>query len=126
MILLFQLTEPAGKVMDHAFGISPDTVFGFVVALLVLIMLALTAAIIYLWRDKQSSTKETFAKIEALTSNSITVIQANVSVLTAIRESLDDLREKTPEQIRDVENRLTTVVERNGQALQGLLISMKK
>lgn len=125
-MMLLQAVEPAQKVLDQAFGLNPDSVFGFLVALLILIMLALTTAIVYLWRDNNKTSKEMTLKYEQLAQNTVTVIQNNVAVLSAMKDALTDLADKTPDQIRELEGRVINAVQRSGDDLKSVITTMLK
>jgi len=125
-MIFLQAIEPAQKVLDHAFGLNPDSVFGFLVALLIVIMLALAGGIVYLWRDHNKTYNNMIEKYETLSQNTVTVIQNNVAVLTAMKDALTDLADKTPDQIKETENRVIAAVQRSGDDLKSVITTLMK
>ena len=126
MMMLLQAVEPAQKVLDQAFGLNPDSVFGFLVALLIFAIVALATAVVYLYRSNSASSKELTEKYEDLAQNTVTVIQNNISVLTAMKDALTDLADKTPSQIKELEGRVINAVQRSGDDLKSVITTILK
>ena len=126
MTFFLQAVEPAQKVLDQAFGLNPGSVVGFLVALLILAILALATAVVYLYRSNSTTSKELTEKYETLAQNTVTVIQNNVAVLTAMKDALTDLANKTPEQIHELENRVINAVQRSGDDLKSMITRITK
>lgn len=125
-MMLLQAVEPAQKVLDQAFGLNPDSVFGFLVALLIFAIVALATAVVYLYRSNSASSKELTEKYEDLAQNTVTVIQNNISVLTAMKDALTDLADKTPSQIKELEGRVINAVQRSGDDLKSVITTILK
>lgn len=120
--MLFLQAIEATKVLDSAFGIDPGKVFGFLVAFQIFVLIGVTWAVIYLWRENQAIRK----KLEDLTSNAITVISNNVSVLNTLDDSIGELRTGIPKHIDAVEDRLQKEVSRNGEEIKRVLTKLEK
>ena len=122
MMYLFQLEETAIKVVDKAFTISPDTVFGALVGLLVLGIVGLAY-----WIKKQGDQiGELNKKVISLTESAITVITNNSNVLESLSEAIHDLRSATPAQIKDTEERIKEAIQHSHGNLKVVLENIRK
>lgn len=120
-MFLFQAVE-ATKVLDSAFGINPDKVFGVLVGVLICVIIAMGY-----WLVRQSNeNKEIQHKLHELTTNAITVITNNVNVLNSLGDAIDNLKTATPAQILASEARMIEEIKRSSGDLGKVLIDLKK
>lgn len=120
-LFFYQLEDVAVRTVDTAFKINPDTVFGFLVGFLVLVIVGLAMHAYYLQKDYKALRDKT----ALLTENAITVITNNSAVLEALGDAIHELKSATPAQIRDAETRIIKSIEDGAKVTDRILNHIK-
>lgn len=92
-MLFLQAVEPAVKLIDHTFNISPDTIYGLMAVGMLMIILALSAAVVYLFKALAVMRD----KYELMAQSLATVIVNNSTALIAGRDEVRELRSENKE-----------------------------
>lgn len=100
-MILFQLADST-RVVDQAFKINPNNIYQFLVAGLVVIVIALCAVIVFLWKQL----KEREKRHEELTVTVTTVAVNSASVLSSLMKSVDELPEHIERHKVDIKDAL--------------------
>jgi hypothetical protein len=126
MPIFAQAVEPVTQIVDHAFKISPESVFGWLTAGMVFIILALSAAIVYQYHRGNKRNDESSAKYELLAQNAITVIVNNSAAVGSLKEMLAEVKNATPDQIQTLENKLLASFQRCEDGIRNALDKIPK
>ena len=86
-MILLQVVDTTSKVVDKAFQIDPSNVYQFLVGGMAVIIVALHAVIIFMWRRLMDREK----RLEELTVNITTVAVNTTAVLDSLGSSVDEL-----------------------------------
>lgn len=101
-MLFLQAVEPASKLIEHSFNISPDTIFGLMTVGMLVIILALASAIVY--QNKRIEAMRD--KFEVMAQSMATVVVNNANVVTLMKDEIRELKEE----LKAAESRVVTTV----------------
>lgn len=103
MLFLFQVLDST-KVVDKAFNLDPTNVFQFLVGGLVIIIFALCAVVVFMWKRDQAREK----RLEELTVSITSVAVNTTNVLERLVQSVDELPAAVDAHKKDIKEAIRT------------------
>jgi sensor domain CHASE-containing protein len=89
---------PTEKMVEKAFSTSPDTVYGILIGALVIVIIAITMALRYVYKENQKTNSEYRERIIDITEKMTGVIETNTASFVSHAKSID--------RITDIMNRV--------------------